>query len=327
MKLAREFIRLPLTFDAARLAEEVDALPAEAWQSHPTGYKGNSAVPLISVGGESNDVFSGPMAETLWLKQSPYVRQVLASFQVVFGRTRLMGLAGGQEVPRHSDSNYHWFTHVRIHVPVITFPEVMFHCHDKAIHMAAGEAWVFDNWKVHGVVNPSTGFRVHLVADTVGSSILWDMIEQSLKQEPEQLETQEVFFNAQSNPQLMLEQYNTLNVMHPGEMELLIEDLVADLLASTDSTNTEGLALQFTGAVRRFYQDWKSIWCVYGASQSGWSIYENRRNRVLAELQAIRQPLVLGSNGLVAQRVMLARVLVACVNKPIPGMNEIQFAK
>jgi len=332
MKLAREFIRLPLSFDAERLAGEVSALPAEAWQSHPTGYKGNSAIPLISVGGEANDIFSGPMAETAWLRQSPYLRQVLASFQVVFGRSRLMGLAGGQEVPQHSDSNYHWFTRVRIHVPVITYPEVMFHCHDKAIHMAAGEAWVFDNWKVHRVVNPTNGFRVHLVADTVGSSIFWSMIEQSLKHAPDKLDADKldvhhVSFNPHSSPQLMMEQFNTLDVMHPGEMELLTEDLVADLLTSTSAPGAQELAGQFTSAVRGFYQDWKSIWSVYGSSQAGWSLYENRRNRLLAELQAIRQPLVLSSNGLIAQRVMLARVLVACVNKPIPGMNEIQFAR
>jgi hypothetical protein len=327
MKLAREFIRLPLSFDALRLAEEVQALPAEAWQSHPTGYKGNSAVPLISVGGEPNDIFSGPMAETAWLKQSPYLRQVLASFQVVFGRSRLMGLAGGEEVPQHSDSNYHWFTRVRIHVPVITFPEVVFHCHDKAIHMQAGEAWVFDNWKMHRVVNLSSGFRVHLVADTVGSSIFWAMIAQSLQQAPEALQLQHVPFDSQSNPQLLLEQFNTLDVMHPGEMELLTEDLVADLLASASPPGAEQLKQQFASAVRGFYQDWKSIWSVYGPSEAGWSLYENRRNRLFTELQAIRQPLVLDSNGLVAQRVMLARILVACVNKPMPGMNEIQFAR
>jgi hypothetical protein len=327
MKLAREFIRLPLSFDTGRLAEEVRALPAEAWQAHPTGYAGNSAAPLISVGGEANDFFSGPMAETRWLKQSPYLRQVLASFQVVFGRSRLMGLAGGSEVPQHSDSNYHWFTRVRIHVPVITYPEVMFHCHDQAIHMAAGEAWVFDNWKFHRVVNPTTEFRVHLVADTVGSSTFWAMIDQSLKHEARELETRLVAFNPDVAAQLMLEQFNTLDVMHPGEMELLTEDLVADLRASTGPPNTAELTQKFVSAVRGFYQDWKSLWSVYGSSKAGWSLYENRRNRLLSELQAIRQPLVLSSNGLVAQKVMLARILVACVNNPIPGLNEIQFTR
>ena len=82
MKLPREFIRLPLDFDAERLAEEIAALPDDAWQAHPTGFAGNSAVPLISVGGEPNDQIAGPMAETPALKQSPYMRQVLATMGV-----------------------------------------------------------------------------------------------------------------------------------------------------------------------------------------------------------------------------------------------------
>ena len=121
-------------------------------------------MPLLSVEGGNNDFFAGPMAETRWLRQSPYLRQVLASFSVVFGRSRLMGLSGGAEVPAHCDINYHWFSRVRIHVPVITFPEVTFHCGDRSLHMAAGEAWIFDNWRPHRVVNPSAQLRVHLVA-------------------------------------------------------------------------------------------------------------------------------------------------------------------
>jgi len=327
MKLAREFIQLPLAFDAGRLAEEVLALPQSAWQAHPTGYKGNTAVPLISVNGEANDFFSGPMAETPWLKQSHYLRQVLASFKVVFGRSRLMGLAGGSEVPQHSDSNYHWFTRVRIHVPIITFPEVMFHCHDQAIHMAAGGAWVFDNWKMHRVVNPTTQLRVHLVADTVGSSTFWAMVQQSLDSETDGLSKQLVEYDAAATPHLIMEKFNTLDVMNPGEMEMLTEDLVADLSATTNPVNPEELVQQFITSVRAFYQDWKSLWSVYGTERSGWPAYEKRRNRLLKELYAIRHPLVLESNQLVAQKVMLSRVLVACVNRPIPGMNEIQFAK
>ena len=49
MKLPKPFFRLPLTFDAGRLAAEVNAIPDAAWSSHPTGYPGNSAVRLISV--------------------------------------------------------------------------------------------------------------------------------------------------------------------------------------------------------------------------------------------------------------------------------------
>ena len=326
MKLPREFIRLPLSFDAERLAAEVRALPPQAWQAHPTGFKGNSATPLVSVGGEANDFFAGTMGETPWLKQSPYLRQVLASFQVVLGRSRLMALAGGSEVPQHCDANYHWYTRVRIHVPVITYPEVTFHCHDKAIHMAAGEAWIFDNWKIHRVVNGSKELRVHLVADTVGSSAFWGMVDHSLKAEGGRPDVRRVDFDSAATPDLKLERFNTLDVMNPGEMEMLTEDLIEDLLAS-GTRNAPELAEAFVQVVRGFYQDWKSLWSYFGAEKDAWPMYEKRRKRVIDDLHAIARPLVLNSNGTIAQKAMLARVLVACVNKPIPGLNEIQFAK
>jgi hypothetical protein len=323
MKLAREFIRLPLSFDADRLAKEVEAMPREAWQAHPLSYAGNSAVPLISVNGEANDFFAGPMAETPWLTQSPYLRQVLASFAVVFGRSRLMGLRGGSEVPKHSDINYHWFQRVRIHVPVITFPEVIFHCHDQSIHMGAGEAWIFDNWKVHRVVNPTRELRVHLVADTLGSAQFWRMAEFALHgpQNPPKL----IEYQAGLDPVLQLEKYNTPDVMHPAEVELLAEDIIEDLLASGDRNPAE-LVNRFIEAVRSFCQDWKSLWALYGDEQPSWVHFQAKRDEVMQKLLAIRKPLMIASNERVAQKVVLARILVACVHMPIAGMNEIQYA-
>lgn len=323
MKLPREFICLPLQFDAERLADEVTSLPANAWQAHPTKYAGNSAVPLISVNGEANDFFAGPMGETPWLKQSPYLRQVLASFKVVFGRSRLMGLNGGSQVPRHSDINYHWFQRVRIHVPIITFPEVMFHCHDQAIHMGAGEAWVFDNWKSHHVVNPTSELRVHLVADTLGSAAFWMMVEQSLSDSADTPALIEFDPAAQTN--LQLEIFNTPDVMHPAEVELLSEDLISDLLA-TGERNPVDQVERFILVVRAFCQDWKALWALYGDAEPAWNHYQIKRDELMQQLLAIRKPLMIASNERVAQKVMLSRVLVACVHKPMTGMNELQYA-
>jgi len=323
MKLPREFIRLPLLFDAQRMADEVAAIPREAWQAHPLSYKGNSAVPLISVNGEANDFFAGPMGETAWLRQSPYLRQVLAHFRVVFGRSRLMGLAGGQQVPRHSDINYHWYQRVRIHIPIITFPEVMFHCHDQVVHMGSGEAWLFDNWKLHHVINPTSELRVHLVADTLGSAAFWQMTARALAEpvsNPQLIE-----FDASLQPQILLEQFNTPDVMHPAEVELLSEDLIEDLLNSGERNPAE-LVQAFIGIVRAFCQDWKVLWALYGDEPSAWDHYQQKRDEILQQLLAMRKPLMIASNERVAQKVMLSRVLVACVHKPMPGMSEIQYA-
>ena len=56
-----------------------------------------------------------------------------------------------------------------MHIPVITRPEVRFHCDGQVVHMAPGEAWLFDNWRRHRVENATDDARIHLVADTSGT--------------------------------------------------------------------------------------------------------------------------------------------------------------
>ncbi|HWA29924.1 MAG TPA: aspartyl/asparaginyl beta-hydroxylase domain-containing protein, partial [Rhizomicrobium sp.] len=173
MRLPRPFFQLPVLFDVARLQAEVSALPAEAWAPHPDGVPGNSAARLISVGGGETDSHNGQMLPTRWLAAMPYMRQVLAGFGVVWSRSRLMRLAPGARVPEHADINYHWHTRVRLHIPIFTRPEVRFHCDGQSVHMAAGEAWIFDNWRRHHVENNASVERVHLVADTTGTAAFW----------------------------------------------------------------------------------------------------------------------------------------------------------
>src|SRR5262249_22731831 len=144
MKLDTEFRKLPLRFDAERLAAEVAQLGPAEWRGHPQGHKGNTAVPLIAVNGDpANDDVRGPMRPTPLLARCPYVRQVLASLGTVLGRTRLMRIAGQGEATAHVDTNYYWMQRVRVHVPVVTFPEVEFVCGGRSLHMAAGECWIF----------------------------------------------------------------------------------------------------------------------------------------------------------------------------------------
>lgn len=75
--------------------------------AHPAGYEGNASLPLISLNGEMNDAFNGPMKPTEKLERVPYIMQVLASFDEVFGRSRLMQLGPECAVPEHFDANYH----------------------------------------------------------------------------------------------------------------------------------------------------------------------------------------------------------------------------
>src|SRR5688572_33434218 len=106
MQLQVPFVQLPLSFDAARLAAEIDALGEAPWRPHPQGFVGNSALPFIAANGDpASESTAGPMRPTPYLERCPYVQQVIASLGAVAGRTRLMRLSGHAEASAHIDVN------------------------------------------------------------------------------------------------------------------------------------------------------------------------------------------------------------------------------
>src|SRR4051812_46517757 len=153
MHLPQALLKLPLLFDADTLIEEVKALPRLAWVPHPDRIAGNDAVRLISPNGGATDLWDGHMAPTEHLLSSPYIREIMKEIGAVWGRSRLMGLAAGSTVPAHIDSHYYWRTHVRIHIPIITNPDVSFTVAGETVHMKAGECWTFDSFQRHEVLN------------------------------------------------------------------------------------------------------------------------------------------------------------------------------
>ncbi len=214
MELDRPFLKLPFIFDAAVLAGEVERVLPEQWLPHPSGLLGNTAVPLVAINGEPRDGFDGQMAATEVLRNSPYILQVVSSFGEVVARSRLMRLAPGAEVQEHVDFNYHWYSRVRIHVPVITEPSVRFFCGQEEVHMAAGEAWLFDSWRRHRVINGSPSDRIHLVIDIAGSARFWRMVRQE-QRSPESREPSRIAFDEKANPALMTERFPAAPVMAP----------------------------------------------------------------------------------------------------------------
>src|SRR3978361_1993147 len=96
MKLRVRFLQLPILFDAARLAQEVAAIPESAWRPHPQGYPGNDALPLITTDGDpASDARAGAMGPTPHLLACPYLMEVLEALGATWGRSRLMRCAGG----------------------------------------------------------------------------------------------------------------------------------------------------------------------------------------------------------------------------------------
>jgi len=310
MKLGRHFYRLPVRFDVERLRAEVEALPADAWSRHPSEYEGNSAARLITVGGAQNDRVAGAMQPTPALLACPYLQQALASFNTVWSRSRLMRIEGGGAVPTHSDMNHHWFYRVRVHIPVVTLPEVRFHCADQSVHMAAGEAWIFDNWRRHSVENPARAARIHLVADTAGTAAFWRLVSQGQSEGFAQPNprAQLVAFDPAAKPALLLERFNMAPLMSPAEVELLAFDLLADLAPADERPESRVAVGQFVSLVIDFCHDWRSLWSLHGdtpAAQGPCEQLVAATRRTLGQLPQVR----VASTGYNAQAVLNARLL------------------
>lgn len=315
MKLPQPFIKLPLRFDAQRLAQEASALPSEAWARHPNAFAGNTAARLISVDGGENDEVSGRMQMTPHLAACPYIQQVLASFGVVWGRSRLMRLAPGAVVPEHVDTNYHWFSRVRVHIPVITRPGVDFHCDDQVVHMAAGEAWLFDNWRLHRVENKTDHERIHLVADTSGSAAFWNLAAAQQTQPPRFWP-----YRPETRVTLALERVNSFRVMPPAEVDQLLSDLAEDLMPNPAAQGTLADVLQFQSLLRSFRADWRQLWLLHGDGNEGLGQFRHLARALREVIQPWGDKLCMRSNRIPAMRVLGSRVIAYLVNEELSGL-------
>lgn len=306
MEFNQPFLQLPWRFDAARLAEEVRLLPSAFWLDHPSGLPGNSAVPLVSVNGEMNHAFDGAMQPTKALTSSPYLNHAVASFGEVVARSRLMRLEPGAQVAEHVDFNYHWVSRVRIHVPIITDPGVLFYCGDESVHMAEGESWLFDSWRRHRVVNDSSVSRVHLVIDLAGSSRFWRTVR-----EASELEAIDVPFDESPISNLRTEQFPVAPVMAPGEMLAIVEQLLSDCEANPD--NNPEIMKRYRHLLLDLVHDWREIWSLHGFAETAFAHYRQILQRTASQLAPDPRVLVTASNKVGINPVINQRILAAAL--------------
>jgi hypothetical protein len=199
--------------DTAPLLRAVEER-VSGWADHYSGYnKRNSwtALALRSFGGdpsfiikpsEMSKAWKEEHADALsWSVEDTSLRALLpeaeALLRLVPGRherVRLMRLApGGGELTRHSDitdpdAGIRPGTLARIHIPLVSNPEVVF---DGWLpdgtkvrrHFAVGSVWYLDTRKPHRAVNAGTTDRIHLVIDAVVDGALLRLIEAGVESE------------------------------------------------------------------------------------------------------------------------------------------------
>ena len=170
----RNYLKLPFQFDAARLRQDLALVAPDEWIKHfnQYNYEGNwSVVSLRSNGGRTKQIYPDPhstedFADTEILARCAYVREVLNRIECEKEAVRFMLLAPGARIKEHKDF-FMGFDEgvIRLHIPVITNPQVEFYLDGERVPMREGELWYLDFSQKHRVENNGDSDRIHLVMD------------------------------------------------------------------------------------------------------------------------------------------------------------------
>jgi hypothetical protein len=176
--IAPDRVRLPLAFDPAPLAAEIAALERGDYTTHfvKQNYEGDwSALPLRASATATHPIqmiYPAPgvteFVDTPWRARLPAISAVIDAFQSPVRTVRLMRLAAGSVIKEHSDLDLDVAEgFARIHVPIVTNPDVDFRLNGERVVLAPGEAWYLRLADPHSVVNGGETARVHLVIDLI----------------------------------------------------------------------------------------------------------------------------------------------------------------
>jgi len=181
-------VRLPLDFDSEALAGDLAGIADDQWIRHVAkeNFEGRwDILPLRSAEGETHplrlintDPAATRFVDTDWLERMPAMRSALGRFRCTLRSVRLMRLAGGSRIKEHSDALDAELGMVRLHVPVVTSPDVDFRLAGRRVAMAAGSVWYLRLTEPHKVDNRGTADRIHLVVDTLLNDWLEGMLRE-----------------------------------------------------------------------------------------------------------------------------------------------------
>jgi quercetin dioxygenase-like cupin family protein len=186
-------VRLPFAFDPRLLARDMQSLSTFGWIKHyvPQNYDGDwSVIPLRGRAGARHPVMMISADPTVtqfedspMLQGCPYFRRVLDTFQCPLRTVRLMRLTPGSVIKEHTDVELSVEEGTaRIHIPVVTNPQVEFYLNGTRIVLEAGSAWYLRLSDPHRVYNKGAGDRVHMVVDTTVNDWLKGLLTTAARQ-------------------------------------------------------------------------------------------------------------------------------------------------
>ncbi|MFI8222145.1 aspartyl/asparaginyl beta-hydroxylase domain-containing protein [Pseudomonas sp. NPDC085632] len=184
------YSRLPVTVDLPLLLQALAAIADDAWRSHfNAGYFSGdwSGVALISAVDALTELSPGrgePVQRGPWLRDERW-QQGLQPLSLDIVSARLLRLGPGGRIHEHRDYDLDGpQADRRLHIPLLSPPNVDFCLDGQRMPMQAGECWFLDLARPHRVDNRDTSSRVHLVLDCRPGAWLEQMIAEGLPSTP-----------------------------------------------------------------------------------------------------------------------------------------------
>lgn len=174
MQKITTYLKFPFQFNEEKLVHDLSSILDKKWIAHfnASGYNGDwKAVSLYAENGDDSNIFAHPtsnstISETAILKECPYFKEVIDSFECPILTARILRLGVGAEIKPHRDYELGYEDgNFRLHIPVITNADVQFVLDGTELTMLAGECWYTNVNYVHSVKNSGASDRVHLVID------------------------------------------------------------------------------------------------------------------------------------------------------------------
>lgn len=168
--------QLNLSFDLHKLVQSLECFQENDWIDHyvPQNYEGTwQVIPLRSQKDATHPIQQinanadqGIFCDTHFLQRSPYLQKVLKTFHAPLLSVRLMKLSAGSKIKKHRDHDLSLEQgFVRLHIPIITNPQMAFYLNDQQLKMQVAECWYLRLSDPHELHNAGDCDRIHLVLD------------------------------------------------------------------------------------------------------------------------------------------------------------------
>ncbi|MHA7058774.1 aspartyl/asparaginyl beta-hydroxylase domain-containing protein [Aquimarina sp. M1] len=170
------FLKLPFILSEKRLLEDLEVCKSYSFTLHynASNYTGEwKSIALRSLDGDPNQIFalasgSEEFQNTSLLDSCRCFKEIIDSFRCEKESIRLLNLSPNSKIKEHTDHHLGYEDGTfRIHIPLMTNPDVCFYINSTNVEMQVGECW-YGNFNLpHTVENNGTEDRIHLVMDCI----------------------------------------------------------------------------------------------------------------------------------------------------------------